>query len=104
VAFEGINFRSTPVCALNRTDGGVTVAMTGVGRLPERSIVIGGAVASPVAAAEFGGGRQLAGLGDPNGRVVGYPGDLFLRMDGSAGASLYVKEAGVGTHAGWIAK
>jgi hypothetical protein len=104
VVFDGSNYCSTPVCALNRTDSGVAAALVGVNRLPERAVVVGGAVGSPLAGAQFGGGRQLAGRGDPNGSVAGHPGDLFHRMDGSVGTCLYVKEAGAGTNTGWSAK
>lgn len=44
------------------------------------------------------------GTGAPNGVVVGSPGMLWLRTDGGAGTTLYVKESGVGTSSGWTAK
>lgn len=43
------------------------------------------------------------GTGDPTGVVAAPVGTLFLRLDGGAGTTLYVKEAGTGT-AGWAAK
>ena len=51
-----------------------------------------------------GAGRLLAGAGDPNGRVAGDVGDLYQRLDGGPGATLYVKESGTQTAAGWTAK
>lgn len=43
------------------------------------------------------------GNGNPNG-VVGAPvGSLYLQLDGAAGTTLWVKEAGTGT-AGWVGK
>lgn len=43
------------------------------------------------------------GTGDPTGVVAAPVGTLWLRIDGGAGSTLYVKEAGTGT-AGWAAK
>lgn len=45
-----------------------------------------------------------AGTGSPAGVVVGNIGDLFLRTDGGAATSIYVKESGAGTSAGWVGK
>lgn len=44
------------------------------------------------------------GTGDPNGVVVGSPGNLYLNRSGGAGTTLYVKETGVNTNTGWVAK
>lgn len=46
--------------------------------------------------------RVRAGTGDPEGAVVGNPGDVFMRSDGSSGTTFYVKETGVGTNTGWV--
>jgi hypothetical protein len=43
-------------------------------------------------------------LGDPNNQVAGNVGDIFQRLDGTPGATLYVKEEGNGTDTGWAAK
>lgn len=40
---------------------------------------------------------------DPNGIVVGSPGDLY-RAKGGATSALYVKESGVQTDTGWVLK
>lgn len=45
----------------------------------------------------------LAGSGSPEGRVAAPAGALYLRNDGGAGATLYVKETGTGPD-GWAAK
>lgn len=45
-----------------------------------------------------------SGTGNPNNNVVGNVGDLFLRTDGGAGTTLYVKESGNGNNTGWVAK
>lgn len=45
----------------------------------------------------------LTGTGSPAGVVVANPGSLFLRTDGGAGTTLYVKET-LTTSAGWVAK
>lgn len=49
-------------------------------------------------------GRVYAGSGSPAGVVVANVGDIFMRSDGGAGTSFYVKESGSGTSAGWVAK
>jgi hypothetical protein len=51
------------------------------------------------------GSRQLrTGSGSPNGVVVGSVGDLFLRSDGGAATTLYIKESGAATNTGWVGK
>lgn len=45
----------------------------------------------------------LAGSGDPNSVVTASVGSLYLRTDGGAGTTLYVKESGTG-NTGWAAK
>lgn len=61
---------------------------------------------TPVVAAVTvpGGARVIAGTGTPASNVVGSIGDLYLRLDGGASTTLYVKESGASTTAGWIAK
>lgn len=44
------------------------------------------------------------GRGNPNGTEYGSVGHLFLRTDGGASTTLYVKESGANTTAGWVAK
>ena len=48
------------------------------------------------------GARTLAGFGDPNGAVVGSVGDLYQRLDGGVGTSLYTKASGSATNSGWV--
>ena len=45
-----------------------------------------------------------AGAGTPLGVVVAPVGSLFLRTDGGAVTTLYVKESGSGASTGWVAK
>lgn len=52
----------------------------------------------------LGGAKVLAGTGIPNNVVVGSVGDLFVRKDGGASTTLYVKESGNDTNTGWVAK
>lgn len=42
--------------------------------------------------------------GDPNGNVTGVIGDLCLNTNGGANVTLWVKESGIGTNTGWVAK
>ena len=52
----------------------------------------------------FPNGRQIRyGAGTPEGVVTGVIGDLFLRTDGGASTTLYVKTSGTG-NTGWTAK
>lgn len=48
-------------------------------------------------------GRLRTGVGDPNGAVSAVVGTLYLRSDGGASTTLYVKESGTGS-SGWVAK
>jgi len=45
----------------------------------------------------------LSGTGTPEAVVVAPGGSMFLRTDGGAGTTLYIKESGVG-NTGWVAK
>jgi hypothetical protein len=47
--------------------------------------------------------RVLHGYGTPEGAVKADIGALFLRKDGGANTTLYVKESGTGD-TGWVAK
>jgi hypothetical protein len=44
------------------------------------------------------------GTGSPNGVITGNPGDLYTDKNGGASVTLYVKESGVATNTGWVAK
>lgn len=44
-----------------------------------------------------------AGSGSPEGAITAPVGSLFLRMDGGAGTTLYVKQSGTG-NTGWVGK
>ena len=44
------------------------------------------------------------GTGDPNNVVTASPPALYLDADGGAGATLWVKETGINTDTGWVAK
>lgn len=44
------------------------------------------------------------GPGNPNNKVVGSPPMIWLRTDGGANTTLYVKESGINTRTGWVAK
>lgn len=45
----------------------------------------------------------LQGVGSPEGAITAGVGSLFLRTNGAAGTTLYVKESGTG-NTGWVAK
>ena len=44
-----------------------------------------------------------SGSGSPEGAIVAPQGSLYLRTDGGAGTTLYIKESGSGG-SGWVAK
>lgn len=45
-----------------------------------------------------------SGTGSPEGAVVGSVGDIFLRTNGGANTTLYVKESGSASNTGWVGK
>ncbi len=47
--------------------------------------------------------RWLSGTGTPEGNSTAPVGSMFLRQDGGAGTTLYIKESGTG-NTGWVAK
>ncbi len=49
-------------------------------------------------------GLIFSGTGSPEGAVIAGVGSIFLRTDGGAGTTLYVKESGVNTNTGWVGK
>lgn len=79
----------TPDIGLARSAAGVlklTNGSTGYGRLRLAAAV-----------------DLISGAGTPEGAVTAGVGSLFLRTDGGAGTTLYVKESGTG-NTGWVAK
>ncbi len=69
----------------------VIMSITGLGNTPDHDT---GVVESA---------RVISGTGTPEGNVTAAVGTLFLRTDGGASTTLYVKESGTGT-SGWVAK
>lgn len=47
--------------------------------------------------------RVFNGIGSPEGSVVAGIGSIYMRSDGGASTSIYVKESGTGA-TGWVAK
>lgn len=48
--------------------------------------------------------NSYTGEGSPEGVITGSPPDIYLNKSGGAGTTLYVKESGIGTNTGWVAK
>jgi len=77
-------------------------------------LLVGDVVAANLAGASFASvmitgptttsPRTNEGTGSPAGVVFGSPGDTYINLSGGAGTTLYVKETGVGTTAGWVGK
>ena len=53
-------------------------------------------------AVDLGYLRINVGTGAPNGVVLGSPPDIYLNRAGGAGTTVYVKESGSSTTAGWV--
>jgi hypothetical protein len=51
-----------------------------------------------------GAAQITSGRGAPDGGVQGSVGDIYLRTDGGLSSTLYVKESGIATNTGWVAK
>lgn len=86
-----INKADNSSTILNLTDTGVLIT-TGEGRFP--GVRFDGTSTGPI---------LLAGTGSPEGVVTAPVGSIYMRKDGAAGTTLYVKESGTG-NTGWIAK
>jgi Pectate lyase superfamily protein len=104
IVFEGAGFQQMPVCSVNRIAEDVPLPLLGIENLPFDSMVVGGATNKGGTTANSGVGCFIAGLGDPNNKLSGNVGDIFQRLDGTPGNTLYVKESGNNTVSGWIAK
>lgn len=50
------------------------------------------------------GAAFSAGTGSPEGVVTGTTGDLYVRVDGATGTTVYRKDSGTATNTGWVAK
>ena len=70
----------------------VILTATGLGNTPDHDT----GITAPI--------PLLSGAGSPAGVITADIGTLYLRTDGGAGTTLYVKESGSGTNAGWVAK
>lgn len=79
-----IQFRSIVKEIEDLIDGGYDVVLT------PQSLTISGGV------------KMLSGAGTPEGSITAPIGSVYLRTDGAAGTSLYIKESGVG-NTGWAA-
>ncbi len=108
VSFVGNAFTEAPLCALNRAGTDVARSFEGLEELPQQAVVVGGGVSRGGTGPGSGGGRFLAGVGDPNQTgVPGNVGDLYQRLDQDPQApvpTLYVKETGDDTTTGWSPK
>lgn len=64
------------------------------------------ATGDTIAAVAFIGGSNVSihsGVGSPEASITAVVGSMYLRSDGGAGTTLYVKESGTG-NTGWIPK
>ena len=78
--------------------GGVEVAtISGTQTLTNKTLT------APIVSGGSGTATIRAGTGTPEGAVTATVGSLFMRTDGGASTTLYVKESGSG-NTGWIAK
>ncbi len=101
--FQHEDYPPRLVCALNRIAEDVGVPFDELLNLPF-DILTGGLTSKGVSGLKPGAGRFMVGRGDPENRVVGNIGDIFQRLDGGVGKTLYVKEENVEPNTGWKAK
>jgi hypothetical protein len=71
-----------------------------VGELPNESQRVIRELAQEINATA---GYLFVGAGSPEAKITGNIGALYLRTDGAAGTSLYVKQAASGANTGWTA-
>lgn len=79
------------------TSEGQTQSLRGVRAGSETAVIPAATAAATIAT----GALWSSGLGDPNGVLVGSPGDMYSRKDGGIGTTFYVKETGVASNTGW---
>lgn len=127
VAFTGIKLRITDTASssssmlmdLGTVADGVRFGVDGQGRIstPKLNVIgtsssfdancsVAGSlvVHSGYVALNSGETRIIkSGAGTPEGSQTASPGSLYLRTDGGAGTTLYIKETGTG-NTGWVAK
>lgn len=92
------NLSNFTVAAGGNLTGGGTVNTNG------QTVTLALSNTPSVTTVTISGAKMSAGNGTPEGAVVGSIGDLFLRRDGGAATTLYVKESGAATNTGWIPK
>lgn len=127
VAFTGIKLRITDTASssgsmlmdLGTVAAGVRFGVDGQGRIQTPKVTIDGTTSSFDANCVVAGSLVIhsgyvslnsgetriikSGAGTPEGSQTASPGSLYLRTDGGAGTTLYIKESGTG-NTGWIAK
>ena len=97
-------FPSATVDTLNATDvNATTVDVTTVGATTVGATTVNSTNLTFTIATLPGGQKILGGAGSPNGAVSAPMGSIFLRTDGGASTTLYVKTSGTGTTT-WTAK
>jgi hypothetical protein len=88
---------SVTVSAGTNLTGGGTITSTG-------SVTLNLSANPSITTIIVNGATVRSGNGSPETVVTGSVGDIFLRKDGGAVTTLYVKESGAATNTGWIAK
>lgn len=96
INIRGASGQSAPLINVRNNNGDQTAALYDWGGWVANYIGVGSANDDDAA-------FIYAGNGSPEGVVNGDPGSLYMRRDGGAGTSLYVKESGTG-NTGWTAK
>ena len=94
VQFRGVSGQTAGVLEIAQSDGTVTSRMYEYGAVAAPYLIVG---------SDESGAFISRGAGSPEGVVSGVPGALFLRTDGGATTTLYVKTSGSG-NTGWTAK
>ena len=74
------------------------------GRVPDESQELQRILRELAQVANVLAGRVFVGAGTPEAVVVADKGSIYLRTDGGASTSIYIKTADAGLATGWTAK
>jgi hypothetical protein len=106
VEIISVTARSTDTLTVVRGQDGTSASNHNTGGKTYRMILtltkgMWDQITTDIAAAAGGAAKVKTGSGTPEGVVTSPIGDLFLRTDGGAGTTLYIKESGAG-NTGWV--
>jgi hypothetical protein len=92
---SGMSIKNVASCA---------IACSNLSALSARHSLIGGFFQHDVYNSLLAYPKRFWGTGSPNGVIVATLGDTYINQSGGANTTLWVKESGVNTNTGWVAK